>query len=130
LFQSSKICDRRAFCLNFRRDGPSYCSACGTLINMNHFHENQRNYRLCNSCFLDNLSRIASDSFAPPSTIAGETEECANHEQCFAQSQYSIYTPKVCDLCGCYPVAHYHEITRNIRLCLRCYLLENNKGNV
>jgi len=117
----SEFCDRTQHCLNFRHGHETYCSICQCSITTNHFHSAAAGYRVCNSCFAQSLSNILAGNFTPIGTTVGERPECTKIKQCFAQYKYSLFTEKLCDVCGCYPAEHYHDITRNIRLCLACF---------
>ena len=88
---------------------------------MNHFHDNLHNVRLCNQCFDNNLQALIKDTFGGPST-GPEPCECANFKRCFASQPFGMYVSKACDRCHQEPLPqHFHDIERNIRLCLQCY---------
>jgi len=88
---------------------------------MNHFHSPADFYRLCHACFVNNLSRISDGSFVAPTRADGERPECARISACFSSSPYMLFVSKLCDGCKQYPEAHFHDIHRNIRLCLPCF---------
>ena len=125
---SQQSCDRTAHCLNFRRIERTYCDACGTLINMNHYHSSSDSYRLCDTCFRQNLQSILSDQFVPQTPLSNEIDECLNQPTCFTQQPYSMYQEKLCDICGKYPAAHYHDIQLNKRFCLQCFIISQGKS--
>jgi hypothetical protein len=115
-------CDRTAACLNFRHAPKTYCSTCARQINMNHFHSVSDRYRLCVYCLYEHLPLIETGRFEPPSTTDGERPECVRIGECFASRLYELYVPKLCDGCNKYPSSHFHDIERNIRLCLKCFM--------
>lgn len=114
-------CDRTSRCRNFRlREHPA-CNECGTPITGNHFHDSVEGYRICDACFRRHLEAIAAGTFRPRTWIRGEVRDCLLFERCFAPAPYSLFELKVCDGCGREaPPQHYHDVTRNIRLCLAC----------
>lgn len=115
-------CDRAARCLNFWLKERPTCNECDVLINMNHFHHTRQGYRICHDCFEKNLEAITAGTFTPATTIEGERRVCLNYAKCFAEQPYGLYKPKICDICGqMAPSEHYHDIHKNIRICLRCY---------
>lgn len=116
------FCDRTANCLNFRHAPKTYCSICGTQINMNHFHSNSDSYRLCFSCFRDNLEQIEKHAIVLIANTKNERPDCLKQPECFRSQPYGLFIPKVCDGCGEYPISHFHDIKLNIRLCLHCFL--------
>lgn len=115
-------CDRTEHCLNFRHAPKTFCSSCGTLIMTNHFHNLSEHYRLCAACFFNHLNEIASGNYRPCGDTHSEQPLCLNQEVCFHPHRYSLYVETLCDICGTYPIAHFHDISQNIRLCLGCFL--------
>jgi hypothetical protein len=119
--QSKGQCDRILICLNFRRDGPTYCTLCGVAITMNHFHDSLRDLRLCDRCFGNNLEALLYGRFVGRTT-GPEPCNCENFQNCFATEPFGMYVPKTCNCCGREPLPeHFHDIARNLRLCLQCY---------
>ncbi|HMQ53979.1 MAG TPA: hypothetical protein PKE64_07155 [Anaerolineae bacterium] len=119
---TTQVCDRASQCLNFWLKERPECNECGVLINMNHFHNTSNNYRICHDCFERNLPAIAAGAYRPTTWIENEVRACLNYAKCFAAEPYGLFKPKVCDQCGkLYPPEHYHDIHRNIRICLACY---------
>lgn len=115
-------CDRAAHCLNFWLKERPTCNECDALINMNHFHHTLKGYRICHDCFEKNLEAIAAGTFTPATYIEGERRVCLKYAACFAEQPYGLYQPKICDICGqLAPPEHYHDISKNIRICLTCY---------
>lgn len=115
-------CDRAGHCLNFWLKERPNCNECDVLINMNHFHHTLKGYRICHTCFEQNLADIAAGVFTPKTMIVGERRVCLNRGKCFAEQPYGMYKPKICDVCGrLAPSEHYHDIQKNIRICLNCY---------
>ena len=122
---TANICDRSYHCLNFYLASRPGCNECGVLIDMNHFHDNTKDFRICHDCFEKNMAAIETGSYQPKTNIKNEVRACHNYDDCFAGQPYGKYVPKICDLCGRHaPPEHYHNIDLNIRLCLLCY----NKG--
>lgn len=119
---SAKVCDRSSKCLNFwLRDRPG-CNQCGVLIDMNHFHNTSNHYRICRNCFEQNLATIVTGTYQPTNLIVDEVRACLNYNQCFKSKSYGMFKPKICDSCQTfYPPEHYHDISKNIRICLKCY---------
>ncbi|RMF03697.1 MAG: hypothetical protein D6768_05285 [Chloroflexi bacterium] len=116
------VCERSTYCLNFWLAARPTCDECGTLINMNHFHNTRRHYRICHACFERHLPAIAAGSYTPQTLTTGEVRACLNYQKCFARQPFEMYTPKICDHCRRHaPPEHYHDIQKNIRLCLQCY---------
>lgn len=116
------VCDRSTKCLNFWLKERPECNECGVLITMNHFHNTLKGYRICHDCFEQNLEAITAGAYKPSTVIEGEIRACLNYERCFAPEPYSMFKPKICDVCGrLYPPEHYHDIHKNIRICLECY---------
>lgn len=125
-YPNERECERGLICLNFRRDGPTYCTTCEVKITMNHFHDNLKNVRLCNQCLDSNLQSLVSGTFNGPET-GPEPRECANFERCFTSHPFGMYVPKTCDQCQRDPLPqHFHDIERNIRLCLQCYCMNKS----
>lgn len=115
-------CDRAVRCLNFWLQERPGCNECGVLINMNHFHHTLKNYRICHNCFERNLEAIVAGTYLPTTMIESERKACLRYEQCFAERPYGLFKPKICDMCGRdAPPEHYHDIHKNIRICLSCY---------
>ncbi len=115
-------CDRASHCLNFWLKERPTCNQCEVFINMNHFHHTLKGYRICHNCFEQNLPAIVADTFTPITLIENEPRVCLNHDSCFAAAPYGLYKPKICDVCGrLAPPEHYHDIQKNIRICLTCY---------
>ena len=123
----STVCDRSSKCLNFwLRDRP-VCNQCGVLITMNHFHNTSQHYRICHSCFEQNLAAIVAGTYRPRQIIENEIRACLNYDTCFENEPYGMFKPKICDVCqGLYPPEHYHDISKNIRICLECYQSRHN----
>jgi hypothetical protein len=123
-------CDRTAKCLNFRLKERPTCNECDVLVTMNHFHNTHQNYRICHDCFEINLEAIQANSYIPKTLIVDERRICENYERCFAEAPYGIFKTKLCDVCGqLYPPEHYHDIHKNIRLCLNCYVAKRAEYN-
>lgn len=122
-------CDRTSRCLNFRLKSRPNCNECNILITMNHFHNTLKGYRICHDCFEKNLTAIEAIIYVPKTLIVDEKRVCENFEACFASQPYSMFKTKVCDACGMlYPPQHYHDIEKNIRLCLSCYRAKKSEG--
>lgn len=121
--QVARVCKRDYYCLNFRRSGPTFCTHCGVRINMNHFHDSVNSIRLCDRCFQANFEALIDGDFS--SSVTGpEPCECANFDRCVAPEPFGLYVAKLCDRCQQFPPPqHYHDVDRNIRLCLQCYAL-------
>ena len=127
---TANICDRSNRCLNFWLKERPGCNQCGVLITMNHFHHTLKHYRICHNCFEEHLEAIVTDTFRPTSWIEDEVRACLNYERCFASEPYGMFIPKVCDVCGTlYPPTHYHDIHRNIRVCLDCYQTHSKQSS-
>lgn len=121
-------CDRASRCLNFWLDERPNCNHCDVLITMNHFHHTLNGYRICHNCFENNLEAIVAGTFIPATFIEGELRVCRNRTECFAGQPYAMYVPKICDVCGqLAPPEHYHDIHKNIRICLNCYRAGRDK---
>ncbi|GAB4445119.1 MAG: hypothetical protein Kow0031_27590 [Anaerolineae bacterium] len=119
---SNNVCDRSYECLNFYLASRPECNECGTRVDMNHFHDNSRDYRICHSCFETHLAAIEAGSYRPKTIIIREVRACNNYGTCFTERPHSMYQPKICDHCRqLAPPEHYHDISLNIRLCLPCY---------
>ncbi len=119
---SEAVCERSYECLNFYLASRPECNECGVLINMNHFHNNTLDYRICHACFEKNLAAIEAGSYRPQTIIIRELRACHNYAACFAGQPYGMYQPKICDQCHAVaPPEHYHDINLNIRLCVPCY---------
>lgn len=123
----SHICDRDSACVNFRRSGKTFCSACGVSITMNHFHDSLRGLRLCETCCKAMLANTPGgvSSFIP---LGPEPRSCANYQECFGEVPFGLYLPKECSECHAAPLMiHYHDITSNTRLCLECLTKRYNE---
>ena len=114
-------CDRTAVCLNFRRVAVTFCARCGEKLAGNHFHSGLRRFRLCEACFVTELAKVFRGTYSPRDRLEDEEDICARLRECFQRRPYSLYVAKTCDRCGRYPPEHFHDVNRNIRLCLSCY---------
>ena len=126
--KKARKCERSHACLNFKRDGLTFCTNCGISINMDHFHDNTNDIRLCFECFNHNLTALNQGLFAG-ATTGIEPNECANYAKCFLHFPFELYIAKKCEHCSKFPLPqHFHDIHRNIRLCLECYI--NLRGEI
>jgi len=127
----SNVCDRSTKCLNFWLKERPECNECGVLITMNHFHNTSNHYRICHTCFEQNLAAIVAGTYRPTNLIENEVRACLNYDQCFSETPYGMFTPKICDVCqALYPPEHYHDITKNIRICLNCYQAQSSGSTI
>ena len=98
---------------------------------MNHFHNTSNHYRICHTCFEQNLAAIVAGTYRPTNLIENEVRACLNYDQCFSETPYGMFTPKICDVCqALYPPEHYHDITKNIRICLNCYQAQSSGSTI
>jgi len=113
-------CPYNVRCLNFRRDGATYCAVCDSAICDDHFHDSERALRLCKSCFIRNINSL--DDL--PSTALrplNEPEVCYNSVFCYTFGKYTLLMEKACSGCGKTPLPkHYHNIIENKRYCYSC----------
>jgi hypothetical protein len=121
------FCDRTGHCLNFRHAHETSCSGCGKPIETNHFHSQAGRYRLCHVCFERNIDDIIANRYTTQDTTDGERPECMRALQCSTPIPFTLFVPKLCNDCGQYPVDHYHDICRNLRFCIDCYLKRRKK---
>lgn len=113
-------CPHRHGCLNFRRNGPTFCSNCDTQICEDHYHDDTRHFRLCKTCFDTHVECLDTPQVHFP-ILGKEPETCANSFYCYSYGSYLLKTAKACSDCGCSPLPnHYHDIVANKRYCLAC----------
>ncbi len=113
-------CSHRDNCLNFRRDGSTFCSACGDMIRADHFHDGINHLRLCGNCFSKHLPRL-EDVLTTLVSPAEEPESCFNSSSCHSFGVYTLLVQKSCSRCGKAPMpSHFHDVAAGKRICLEC----------
>jgi phosphoenolpyruvate phosphomutase len=116
--QPLEYCPHNIRCLNFRRDGPTYCTSCSTVICEDHFHDSERALRLCKHCFLRHIDSLDN---LPGLPAVKEPEVCFNSVFCYTFGTYTLLMEKTCSNCGLTPLpTHYHKIIENKRYCFSC----------
>jgi phosphoenolpyruvate phosphomutase len=114
------VCPHRDHCLNFRRDGETFCSVCGFTIRADHYHDGVRHLRLCHDCFAKHLHGLEELMATLVSPIQ-EPEGCFNSPFCYSFGVYMLQVLKSCSRCGKSPMpSHFHDIATGKRICLEC----------
>ena len=68
------------------------------------------------------------DKYRPKTPLLNEKKVCMKYQRCFDGEQFNLFEEKVCESCGKYSEIHYHDVIKNIRLCVPCFTksLESN----